>query len=260
MIKIIDKDFTLFNEFKEYCKKDSFGTRIYSHFMCYGYEYNFADFWVQLVDDIIVCAVCRLDADFVVSACQNTDFLELSAFLDFQDKFSVTFDFCYKNNIVIDHNEKSVGDVLKIENIKGEIGEYPMISPDLKEYHQLLLTCKSPDFSVPDYMQFLSDVSRRQLRDMCTIYGIKNNNVLVSCAMTVSYTDTSVILGAVATNPDHRNHGYAGTIVKRLADKFILEKDVYIYTTIEKNTRFYESLGFCVVGKWIKFLMGDNIE
>lgn len=135
-----------------------------------------------------------------------------------------------------------------------------MISPDLKEYYQLLLTCKSPDFSVPDYMQFLSDVSRRQLRDMCTIYGIKNNNVLVSCAMTVSYTDTSVILGAVATNPDHRNHGYAGTIVKRLADKFILEKDVYIYTTIEKNTRFYESLGFCVVGKWIKFLMGDKIE
>ena len=135
-----------------------------------------------------------------------------------------------------------------------------MIIPELKEYHELLLTCKSSDFSVPEYMQFLSDVSRRQMRDMCTIYGIKAEDTLVSCAMTVSYTDTSVILGAVATPPEHRKHGYAGAIVRSLADKFLLEKDVYIYTTIEKNTRFYESLGFFVTGKWIKLLMGVNVE
>lgn len=260
MIKIIDKEFELFDEFKTFCKKDSFGTRIYSHFLCYGYEYNFVDFWVQLIDDCIVCAVCRLDSDFVVCACENTDFSELSMFLNFQDKLSVTFDFCYKDQIFVDHCLQSVGDVLKIENIKGDIKDYLMITPELKEYHELLLTCKSSDFSVPEYLQFLSDVSRRQMREMCTIYGIKTNNTLVSCAMTVSYTDTSVILGAVATHPNHRKHGYAGTVVKNLANKFVLEKDVYIYTTIEKNTRFYESLGFYVTGKWIKLLMGDNVE
>ena len=260
MIKIIDKEFKLFDEFKIFCKRDSFGTRIYSHYLCYGYEYNFVDFWVQIVDNIVVSAVCRLDADFVICACENSDFSELSAFLNFQDKLSVTFDFRHKDDIIIDYNAQSFGDVLKIENIKGDIRDYPMITPELKEYHELLLTCKSSDFYVPEYMQFLSDVSRRQVRDMCTIYGIKADDTLVSCAMTVSYTENSVILGAVATHPDHRKHGYAGAIVKSLADKFMSEKDVYIYTTIEKNTRFYESLGFCVTGKWIKYLMGDNIE
>ena len=260
MIKIIDKEFKLFDEFKSFCKRDSFGTRIYSHFLCYGYEYNFIDFWVQIVDETVVSVMCRLDGDFVVCACKNTDFSELSAFLNFQNKLSVTFDFCYKNDIVIDCITDAVGDVLKIEKIKGDIKDYPVIIPELKEYHELLLTCKSSDFSVPDYMQFLSDVSRRQMRDMCTIYGIKAEDTLVSCAMTVSYTDTSVILGAVATHPEHRKHGYAGAIVRSLADKFLLEKDVYIYTTIEKNTRFYESLGFFVTGKWIKLLMGDNVE
>lgn len=260
MIKIIDNEFKLFDEFKEFCNRDSFGTRIYSHFLCYGYEYSFVDFWVQLVEEKVVCAICRLDADFVVCACENTDFSELSAFLNFQDKLSVTFDFCYKNDISIDYSAEAVGDVLKIEKINGEIKGHPIITPELKEYHELLLTCESSDFSVPEYMQFLSDVSRRQMRDMCTIYGIKKNDTLVSSAMTVSYTDVSVILGAVATHPEHRKHGYAGEIVRSLADKFLLEKDVYIYTTIEKNTRFYESLGFYVTGKWIKLLMGDNVE
>lgn len=260
MIKIIDKDFKLYDDFKEFCKRDSFGTRIYSHFLCYGFEYDFVNFWVQIVDDAIASAICRLDSDFVICACENTDFSELSSFLNFQDKLSVTFDLCYENDIVVDYSEKSVGDVLKIDRINGDIKGYPVITPELKEYHKLLLTCKSSDFLVPEYMQFLSDVSRRQMRDMCTIYGIKEDDTLVSGAMTVSYTELSVILGAVATHPKHRKHGYAGTIVKKLANKFLSEKDVYIYTTIEKNTRFYESLGFCVIGKWIKFLMGDNGE
>lgn len=260
MIKIIDKDFEMFDEFKNFCKKDSFGTRIYSHFLCYGYEYDFADFWVQVIDGRIVCAISRLDADLVVCAGINTNFSELSMFLNFQDKLSVTFDFCYKNQIIFEHSSQSVGDILKIENLKGNITEHRMITPELKEYHELLLTCKSSNFSVPDYLHFLSDVSRRQMRGLCTIYGIRADGVLVSCAMTVSYTDSSVILGAVATHPNHRKHGYAGSVVKKLADRYLSEKDVYIYTTIEKNTRFYESLGFFVTGKWVKLMVGDNVE
>ena len=260
MIKIIDEKFEFFNEFKDFCKKDSFGTRIYSHFLCYGYEYNFVDFWVQIVDETIVCAICRLDADFVVCISENADFSELTSFLNFQDKLSVTFDLSYKNNIGIDYAQEAVGDVLKIEEIKGEIKDYSLITPELKEYHELLLTCKSSDFSVPEYMHFLSDVSRRQMRGLCTIYGIKVDNILASCAMTVSYTDSSVILGAVATHPCHRKHGYAGAIVRTLANEFLNNRDVYIYTTIEKNTHFYEKLGFRVKGKWIKLIMGDNIE
>ena len=56
MIKIIDNDFVLYSEFKEFCKRDSFGTRIYSHFLCYGYEFKFIEFWVQINEDESISA------------------------------------------------------------------------------------------------------------------------------------------------------------------------------------------------------------
>lgn len=257
MIKLIDKDFKLFSEFKNYCKNDSFGTRIYSHFLCYGYEFDFAQFYVQICDNRVVCSVCNLESDFVVCACDNTDFEELSAFLDFQKKRSVTFDICYEKYINIESKTRCYGDILTYKNSAVSELDFELVTPELKEYHSLLLTCESDDFSVPDYMHFLSDVSRRQMRELCNIKGIYADKTLASCAMTVSYTDFSVILGAVATHPEHRKRGYAGCIVSSLAQEYCSSVPVYIYTTIEKNTRFYEKLGFVLSGRWTKFIMED---
>lgn len=257
MIKIIDSDFTRLDEFKEFCKRDSFGTRIYSHFLCYGYSFNFVDFWLQINDNASITAVfCRLDGDFVVSLSNECDFDEVSAFLSFQDKLSVSFDEKYDSKLELSASDKSIGDVLLYKGNDYIIKPYDIITPDIKAYHKLLLTCESDDFFVPEYMTFLADVSRRQQRQLCDIYGILSDGTLASCAMTVSYTDFSTILGAVATHPEHRKHGYAGCIVKSLAENCKNRGSVYIYTTIERNSRFYESLGFVVLGCWVKYTYG----
>lgn len=259
MIKIIDKDFQLFSKFKEFCKISSFGTRIYSHFLCYGYELDFVDFWVQLDDNSnIICAFCRLDGDFIVCLSDYSDYDEVSAFLDFQEKLSVTFDDRYSDKITTSFKCCSQGDILMFKGTDKKLIEYELVLPQLKEYHELLLTCESDDFYVPQYMSFLSDVARRQNKEMCTIYAIMSEDTLASCAMTVSQTDFSVILGAVATHPQHRKHGYAGYIVSQLAQSFSHLESVYIYTTIERNTRFYEGIGFEVCGRWTKLLMEDK--
>lgn len=257
MIKIIDKDFMLFDEFKNFCKSDSFGTRIYSHFLCYSYEYDFALFWVQIGKNCEICsAVCKLDKDIILCLSDDSGFEEIAAFLSFQDKLSVTFDVRYKEDIQSGVEDFSTGDILTYKGNDKAVVSFDIVTPDLKEYHKLLLSCESADFAVPEYMNFLSDVSRRQQRGMCSIYGIKIADELASCAMTVSYTDFSVVLGAVATHPQHRKHGYAGCIVKGLAEKFNKLDSVYIYTTVERNTRFYESLGFEVTDRWIKYTYG----
>lgn len=257
MIKIIDGEFTKFEEFKSFCKNDSFGTRIYSHFLCYGYEFDFVSFWVQINETgDISAAFCRIDGDFIVSLIEKADFDEISSFLSFQDKRSITFNLKYADIINLCYREKSTGDILFYQGNDKAVFAYDTFTPQLKDYHNLLLSCESDDFFVPEYLTFLSDVSRRQQRDLCDIVGIVSNNELVSCAMTVSYTDFSVILGAVATHPSHRKHGYAGCIVKNLAEKYKHLDSVYIYTTIERNTFFYESLGFVVSDKWIKYTYG----
>lgn len=256
MIKIIDSDFTLFDEFKNFCSIDSFGTRIYSHFLCYGYEPVFVDFWVQICDRSITCAVCKLEGDFVVCATENTDFEELSAFINFQDKLTLTLDSKFSQLLDIAFDTRHTGDILMYSNKSNLSCDYEIITPQLREYHELLLSCRSDDFFVPDYQHFLSDVSRRQMRDLCKIYGIRVDDTLVSCAMTVSYTDFSVILGAVATHPMHRRHGYAGCIVSSLAESVKDIGNVYIYTTVKRNTKFYESLNFFVCSQWTKFVWG----
>lgn len=256
MIKIIDKDFRKLNQFKEFCKLDSFGTRIYSHYLTYGIDLNFADFWVQFCDDAITCAICRLDCDFVVCACEKSDFEELSAFLNFQNFATLTFDDNFSDKVNVEYKKSSKGDILKYSGKCDKIYDYSFVTPDNKKYHDLLLSCESEDFFVPDYQSFLSDVVRRQTRGLCTVYGIDVEGVLVSCAMTVSYTDFSVILGAVATHPLHRKRGYAGFVVSTLANKFFDYGKVYIYTTIAKNTLFYKSLGFEICGSWCKLYGG----
>ena len=258
MIKIIDDEFTLFDEFKSFCKLNSFGTRIYSHFLCYGYSFDFVDFWVQLNENnSITAAFCRLDGDFVVSLCGESDKEEVSAFLSFQDKLSITFDEVYAEWLDLEIENHSSGDVLVYKGNDSNTPLYDIVTPEIKEYHNLLLTCKSEDFFVPEYMTFLSDVSRRQQRSLCDIYGVRVDETLASCAMTVSYTDFSTIIGAVATHPNHRKHGYGGCIVKALAEKSKQRGTVYIYTTIVKNTEFYKTLGFEVTGRWIKYTLGD---
>ena len=74
--------------------------------------------------------------------------------------------------------------------------------------------------------------------------------------MTVSHTEDAVILGAVATHPDYRKQGLGGYVVSSLANKHKDKNDVFIYTTIKKNTSFYQILGFKVVGQWVKFTYG----
>lgn len=257
MIKIIDKDFTLFEEFKNYCKKDSFGTRVYSHFLCYGYEFDFVSFWVQINEmNCVTAALCKIDGDFIICLDEISDFTEVASFLDFQDKLSVTFDLRYDKKLELSSHKSSTGDVLTYKGNNDSTLSYDISTPELKDYHNLLLTCESEDFYVPEYLTFLSDVSRRKQKNMCDIFGVIIKNELVSCAMTVSYTDFSVILGAVATHPDHRKKGYGGFIVKNLAEKFNSLDSVYIYTTIERNTTFYKGLGFVVSGKWIKYTYG----
>lgn len=257
MIKILDGEFALYDEFKDFCKNDSFGTRIYSHFLSYGVSLSFVDFWVQISDSgRITSVICKIESDLILSINDDADFEELSMFIGFQSKASVTFDERFSTLINDDNATVHIGDILRYVSLKKVLCRYETTVPKLKDYHNLLLKCKSENFFVPDYLDFLSDVSRRIQRKMCDVSGIYLDSQLVSCAMTVSYTDFSVILGAVATHPDYRKQGLGACVVGALARRYSYTNNVYIYTTVKRNTLFYQGIGFEVCGKWIKYTYG----
>lgn len=256
MIKIIDDEFNSFKEFKSFCKNDSFGTRIYSHFLAYGYELNFVDFWVEFREDAIVSAIVSLDGDCVLCLSDLSDFSEISQFVSFMSFKTVTFDMKYKEFFMFFEGQYSCGDILKYNKNVNFSPEYKVVTPDLNDYYMLLKSCESEDFFVPEKMTFLSDTVRRINKGLCEICGIYYDEKLVSCAMTVSQTDFSVILGAVATDKNYRKRGFGGCAVRALAERFVDLENVYIYTTIKRNTCFYENHNFYVDGRWVKYTFG----
>lgn len=120
-----------------------------------------------------------------------------------------------------------------------------VFEPDISSIYEVLLSCASEDFIVPDYLPFLSDMTHRKNKGKCTAQGIVKDGRLVSCAMAVSETENAVIIGAVATRPEYRCQGFSRRIIISLSEKYAEQnKAVYVFSANENNTRFYENSGF----------------
>lgn len=86
------------------------------------------------------------------------------------------------------------------------------------------------------------------------IHYIRNNGKIASCALTTTETEDAAMIGAVFTEPEHRNRGYAGSCVMGLCQGLIKEnKTPYLFYKTEdpylKN--FYGTLRFQKIGDWL---------
>ena len=136
------------------------------------------------------------------------------------------------------------GDVLAYKACAKNLSE-DIIEPDISSVYEVLKSCESDDFIVPDYLPFLSDMTHRKNKGKCAAAGIEKDGVLASCAMAVSETENAVIIGAVATRPVYRCQGLSRQVIISLSEKYAVQnKTVYVFSANEKNTRFYENSGF----------------
>lgn len=153
-----------------------------------------------------------------------------------------------------------------VSEIKGDVLAYKTRSknlsksitePDIPSIYEVLKSCESEEFIVPDYLPFLSDMTHRKNKGKCTAAGIEKDGVLASCAMAVSETENAVIIGAVATRPAYRCQGLSRQVVISLSEKYAEQnKTVYVFSANKKNTRFYEHSGFEKISKFIEKQIG----
>lgn len=98
---------------------------------------------------------------------------------------------------------------------------------------------------LPLFEAWYLDVSYRTRHDLCRHAVIKDNDVIVSSAMTVAEWQGGALLGGVATAPDYRRRGYAGRCVLSLTKALQARgKTVWICPYNPSAQRLYESLGF----------------
>ena len=232
-------------ELSSFKNADPFYTRILSLYESYGGGYDFVGFWVQETDGKVCSAISRFEDKFSLFLTDDSDLEEITAFLHFQGAGAVMSDARYDLQIPASHTIS--GQVLRWSGEK-YISDKELCSPDLDSVYGLLQSCESPIFRVPPRLNFLSDVTHRSNLGKCSVLGIKADNVLASLVMTVSETESAVILGAVATHPNYRRRGLSRELVRTLASNISEQgRAVYVFSASDSNTRFYENSGFNIV-------------
>lgn len=249
MLRLISDD--RIEENLKFCDGDPIGTRVGSYLGAYRTKMNFAMFWEQIADGKITAAVSKIDGDMTVCVSENADFDELSEFvriIGFATLFSQAEIF-KKLKLDCVH-----GDILKLT---GETGKDSRVTSDVEPRFLYETVCSAnPDKALEgEYLEWLSDFTFRQRRDMLRAVGIYDGDELVSCAMTSAETETSAVISGVATKEKFRRRGLAEGCVLTLADKLkAMNKDsIFVMTESSELTKYYEHLGFEKISEWGRY-------
>lgn len=251
MIAIIDD----LSKYKDLYNNDPFGCRIASLSNTYSSELPFVDYWVQLCDNEPVALIARLETTFIIRITDNADIAELSSFLRVSGAVSIICDGKYELDIVLNRIEG----LILVKDTEFSFDEHiSVVSPAAKEVYQVISSCTSENFNVPDYESFALDVGHKLNNNTIRILGIMFNNELCSCIMTLAESEDSAVLGALATLPSSRNCGYGSYLIKYISNALIKEgKSVYLHRAMNENIDFYNKLGFVKYGTWAEYIYKD---
>ena len=121
----------------------------------------------------------------------------------------------------------------------------------LSELYELLCACFDSFREQQEKDAFVSDVYLKR-KQGASILGLCQQGKLCATACIYAVGETSALLSAVATLPEHRGRGLAGYLVKKICRELVLQgKRVFVMTEHEILTRFYQKLGFTKCGRWV---------
>lgn len=225
---------------------DAFGARVLSLYLSYGEGYDFAAFWEQESGGEAVSLISRYEDKFTLRLTPGSDLEEIATFLSFQGAGSVMYDSSYELSLPRAGAAIS-GNVLEYMG-EDYISDVEICEADFRELYDLLRTCESDIFRVPEYLSFLSDLTHRRGMGSLTTAVVRIGGAAVSSAITVSETPDAAILGAVATRPEYRGRGLAGSLARDLATRLRARgRRVFVFSASPANTKFYQDLGFVTV-------------
>lgn len=219
--------------------QDAYAARIQALFKTYGSQCAFAQFWTQAEN----AAVCRVDGVMTLCCNEDADYEELKVFVETVGCKTLvcSYEVCAK----LGYTPSASSHIVEY---KGDICVNPFCeNPDLKQMHSLLLQC---GFAMGDYGSFLADFAARLNKGTAKTSAIVSNSI-DACASALFIGEKSVLLGAVATNPEKRGKGLASELVSSLAGEMKEQgKRVFLFCREDSLLGFYKKIGFVACGKW----------
>ncbi len=239
MIYFVDKD--RFSDLKSFCTMQTiYSCRIMCLAYSYGLDFDFVQFWLQYNESgNVTSAISKSNGDITIQTSKNSDISELREFLEFIGYTSLLCETQFEFG-----SKAKQGIIMElITPIRIYTNFGTVLNPDLNLVYDLLEKCRNKDFKVPEYEDFMLDMSHKIRHNMAMCTAVVNKNNLISVAMTVAQSRNTAIIGAVAVDPKFRRQGYGGQAVLSLSQ--ILEnRKIFVMCDKIENERFYKSLGF----------------
>ncbi len=125
--------------------------------------------------------------------------------------------------------------------------DIPPIQDEIKisELYDLLCEADSQFKDISVFDAWMCSISHRVRHGFSKVYGIFENDLLVSTAGVYTESDSSGVIESVATHPDFRNRGYASALVMQCV-QLLQEsgKTPFIVTSSLHAHEIYHKLGF----------------
>ena len=251
-------DFSRSFEFTLYglCSHSPYGARIVSYHNAYhGRKYDFLDFWIQRDSDGKPhCALCRYYSTLIICG-KSCDKSELRAFIGVLPLSDIMCDYEHSPEL---SERFSVGETMVCRRTLPCNTDYcgikklPSDMSGLRKIYELL--CRADgSLLLDDFEPYFLDMSHKIRHLAAEVYAVyDDNNNPVSTASVLAVSDTSAVIGCVATDLESRNKGYATAIVRYITDiQISMGREVFLHR--EKKITLYDKIGYTVCGTWQEY-------
>ncbi len=213
--------------------------KISANFSAYGSKYNFLDFWQQKCESRVTALISKQDDIIFITANSDADFEEIKEFLSVIGYGGLQTDKFTAERLGLDGKKYTLLQLINPAKPDGIV----QVSPPLKDIYDILFEEENEDIKKPDFKGWYGDFSHRLRHLTATAVILEKCSVGVASHIT---KDAAVISG-VATKKDFRNRGLGEKTLQQLIKKLPQN----IYTATANSVKFYQNLGFNVVGEII---------
>lgn len=234
----------------EFCGRDVFGTRIAALHKAYE-GVGGAEFFTQRgTDGHTLAAISNVGGAVTLCCTDSSDLDELSAFIRFTRAENVLCDGAYGEKFGL--KRTGSGNVVEVpSNIKAETDLMFVTNADEAfSYKGIFDTLGACDFAVGNFSDWLADISLRVRRGTAEMVSVSEDGIVAATASALFITESAVLLGAVGTLPPFRGKGYAGALVRSLAQKYTAGGRRTELLCEAHRLSFYKSIGFRKTGQW----------
>ena len=230
-------------------KNEVYACRVSCLLESFGLRFDFARFYLQLDDsETAVSAIVKYYSDVTVVLTEKSRLSEIEEFIGFlgcAGLFSRP-PLCSAEDIgvVMKRRRSLSAEKTYVSCIPVGKERTLSFSPPLRDVWCLLDSCREDGLDVPDYEDFLPDMSHKLRHGTALCAGVFSGDQLLACAMTVAQSEECAVIGGVAVRRDSRRQGLGRACIEALCSR-LGERNVYIIRQHGRNREFYEALGFC---------------